>query len=79
MNLSIIPPALLSSGRLGCVPVLLAGGLTPENVCEAAGLWGVVGVDVSSGVEKAPGLKDLEKMRRFIYNAKQKEKKKEGN
>ena len=51
------------------IRLMLSGGLTPENV--AAGIEQVRpwGVDVSSGVEKAPGLKDAVKMRHFITNA----------
>ena len=49
----------------------LLGGLTPDNVCEAAHTAGVVGVDVSSGVEQKgmPGVKDLKVMKDFITNA----------
>ena len=50
-------------------PVILSGGLTPEDVRQAIKLVGPHGVDVSSGVESAPGVKDHEKIRRFVAEA----------
>jgi phosphoribosylanthranilate isomerase len=51
-------------------PYILAGGLTPENVRGAIHKAGPAGVDVSSGVEKAPGIKDWSLMEWFIREAK---------
>ena len=49
---------------------MLAGGLTPENVAEAIRVTGAPVVDVSSGVESAPGVKDIGLIRKFIEAAK---------
>jgi len=62
------PWHLLAEFKPG-VPLILAGGLTPENVAEAIRIVRPWGVDVASGVESAPGRKDPEKLRRFIENA----------
>ena len=48
------------------LPFMLSGGLQPDNVTEAIALTHPVAVDVSSGVESAPGVKDAEKIRRFL-------------
>ena len=47
-------------------PIILSGGLTPENVTRAAAEVRPYAVDVSSGVESAPGVKDNEKLRAFF-------------
>jgi phosphoribosylanthranilate isomerase len=50
-------------------PLILAGGLTPVNVAESIAITRVYGVDVSGGVESAPGKKDHSKLTAFINNA----------
>jgi indole-3-glycerol phosphate synthase/phosphoribosylanthranilate isomerase len=52
-------------------PIVLAGGLTPENVAEAIRRVRPDGVDVASGVESAPGRKDPERLRKFVVAARE--------
>lgn len=59
----------LIAGRGWARPWMLAGGLTPENVAQAVRLTGASQVDVSSGVESAPGVKDPAKVEAFIRAA----------
>ncbi|MDD4665274.1 MAG: phosphoribosylanthranilate isomerase [Clostridia bacterium] len=60
----------LADCNWGGIQVIIAGGLNPENVSEAIRLGKPAGVDVSSGVEKEPGRKDLVLLRKFIERAK---------
>ena len=62
------PWDLLAGQDFG-VPLILAGGLTPENVAEAIRIVRPYGVDVASGVESSPGRKDAGKMRAFVQAA----------
>jgi phosphoribosylanthranilate isomerase len=59
----------LLSGTTWPLPWMLAGGLTPENVARAVALSGAPAVDVSSGVEDAPGKKNPQKIRAFLAAA----------
>lgn len=59
----------LIAGRRWPVPWMLAGGLTPQNVAEAIALTGATQVDVSSGVESAPGRKDADLITAFCAAA----------
>jgi len=61
----------LGDGAPGGVRLLLAGGLTPENVGEAIRRVRPWGVDVSTGVEARPGRKDPAKLRRFVEAARE--------
>ena len=61
----------LLAGRRMLRPWMLAGGLTPANVAEAIALTGAAAVDVSSGVESAPGVKDAGLIRGFVAAATQ--------
>jgi phosphoribosylanthranilate isomerase len=56
----------LAAAHRGRPPLVLAGGLTPENVGEALAVARPYAVDVASGVESSPGVKDPDRMRRFF-------------
>lgn len=59
----------LLAGVKGRMPFALSGGLTPDNVADAIAATGPTLVDVSSGVETAPGQKDAQLIRRFVAAA----------
>lgn len=59
----------LLAGRRSEVPLILAGGLTPENVADAVAVARPFAVDVASGVEAEPGVKDHSLMARFVASA----------
>jgi phosphoribosylanthranilate isomerase len=56
---------------VGAIPILLAGGLTPENVGDAIRIARPQGVDVASGVESQPGRKDAAVVREFVVAARE--------
>jgi phosphoribosylanthranilate isomerase len=64
------PWELIAQSNLG-LPVVLAGGLTPDNVAEAIRTVRPSGVDVASGVESAPGRKDPGKVLAFVQAARE--------
>ena len=47
--------------------IILAGGLSPKNVRQTLKNFQPFGIDVSSGVEKSPGIKDAEKLKKLFY------------
>jgi phosphoribosylanthranilate isomerase len=59
----------LARGFAPKMPWLLSGGLEPANVGAAVALSGARGVDVSSGIESAPGVKDIDKIKAFVAAA----------
>jgi phosphoribosylanthranilate isomerase len=64
-----LPLALAARARLAARRMVLAGGLTPDSVAAAVGLVAPDVVDVSSGVETLPGIKDRDKIARFVESA----------
>jgi phosphoribosylanthranilate isomerase len=64
----VAPWDVIEAGRPS-VPFVLSGGLRPDNVAEAVARLRPDGVDVSSGVESEPGIKDAVKMKAFVEAA----------
>jgi phosphoribosylanthranilate isomerase len=56
----------LARSMVACGPVLVAGGITPETAVDAARRSGAWGIDVSSGIEVGPGVKEEGSMRRLF-------------
>ena len=65
-NWEWVSEARLAGRMVGLPPLILSGGLTPANVSDAIDLVQPWAVDVSSGVESAPGVKDVNKIADFI-------------
>ena len=59
----------LLQAELGALDLIVAGGLRPDNVTEAIHSLAPFGVDVASGVESSPGIKDPEKLKAFLRKA----------
>ena len=68
---SLSPEEQVEFADVNGLPWVLAGGLTPANVADAIRATGAPAVDVSSGVERAPGLKDPDLIRAFVARVKQ--------
>ena len=66
---TLVPWVLAAQSKSFGVPLFLAGGLTPQNVRQAASEVQPFAVDVASGVEISPRRKDIEKMKTFINEA----------
>ncbi|MFM7056538.1 MAG: phosphoribosylanthranilate isomerase [Planctomycetota bacterium] len=65
-----VDPSVPAAWRLAPrPPLVLAGGLTPENVARIINAASPAGVDTASGVESAPGIKDPQKIRSFVESA----------
>ena len=56
--------------KLGDAPIVLAGGLTPDNIAQAIQTAHPAAVDTASGVESQPGVKDPESVKAFVASAK---------
>lgn len=60
----------VASRYRGQAPFIVSGGLNPANVARAITAARPYGVDVSGGVERSPGIKDLKKIQEFVRRAK---------